>query len=84
MDWWVGDIGGPLLGAFAPGGDVSEGMPQLDVVVGVLSFVDEEAECGMDQRPGVYTRVSSFLEWANAKVCIRIEGQPHNTNRLLK
>ena len=64
-----GDIGGPLLEVFAPKGDIGKGMPRFDILVGISSFVEEGVKCGAGKKPGVYTRMSSFREWVDEKVC---------------
>lgn len=39
--------------------------PDFDVVYGFASFGD----CGKDDKPFVYTRMSLFVEWVNSAVC---------------
>ena len=57
----TGDSGGPLLFLDAPDDDIRNGIPSLDFVIGIVSFGPKE--CGQSDRPGVYTRVSSFFPW---------------------
>lgn len=59
----AGDSGGPLLHAFAPSGNTSQGIPWLDVIVGITSFGEDNVRCGTSRKPGVYTRVSAYLNW---------------------
>ena len=56
-----GDSGGPLLFLDAPLGVLANGDPNLDYVIGIVSFGPKP--CGQRGRPGVYTRVSSFSPW---------------------
>ncbi|CAD7699372.1 unnamed protein product [Ostreobium quekettii] len=58
----AGDGGGPLLVTFEPGGDIRNGIPEFDKVVGITSF-GENVACGESGIPGVYTRVTSYAEW---------------------
>lgn len=62
LDTCEGDSGGPLLMAFAPGGLIEKGAPDLDTLVGITSF-GEDSDCGASPLPSVYTRVTSFNEW---------------------
>ncbi|CAD7697865.1 unnamed protein product, partial [Ostreobium quekettii] len=61
------DSGGPLLQADAPRFDPSKGDPQLDVVVGIVSF-GEFAACGESRNPDVFTRLSSFRPWIDKHI----------------
>ncbi|GMH36939.1 hypothetical protein BSKO_04812 [Bryopsis sp. KO-2023] len=63
-----GDSGGPLLIPDSNGGfDIMTGIPELDLVVGIVSF--GPTGCGSrnstEKKPDVYTRVSSFRRWIN-------------------
>lgn len=62
LDTCEGDSGGPLLMAFAPGGLIEKGAPDLDTLVGITSF-GEDSDCGASPLPSVYTRITSFNEW---------------------
>ncbi|CAD7695786.1 unnamed protein product [Ostreobium quekettii] len=67
-----GDSGGPMVRAFAPGGDVDLGRPDLDVLFGITSF-GERGTCGATELPGVYTAVSHYIDWIDfqiAKNCV--------------
>ena len=57
----IGDSGGPLMLVTAPNGIIDNGTPELDYLVGIVSF--GPMPCGAQGIPGVYTRVSSFSEW---------------------
>lgn len=65
-----------MLYAFAPKGDTSQGIPQLDVVVGITSFGEQDVGCGNSQKPGVYTRVSEFLDWVSQETSGAIPQAP--------
>ena len=67
----LGDSGGPLLLPFAPGSDVSSGQPELDVLLGIISFGDGRSDCGMSKLPSVYTNVGSFLDWIRDTMDVR-------------
>ena len=58
-----GDSGGPILRAFAPNGDLSGGMPDLDVLIGITSFGEKGKKCGESLIPGVYTAVGQYGDW---------------------
>ena len=68
----IGDSGAPLLLLDAPGGEIVAGLPELDHVVGIVSFGPKK--CGMLGKPGVYTRLSSFLDWITDMISSK--GQP--------
>lgn len=55
-----GDSGGPLLIPDKPNGNVSAGLPQLDLIVGVASFGSEACDTAV---PGLYTKISYAWEW---------------------
>lgn len=42
---------------------IKNGKPGIDYLVGIVSF--GPMPCGEEGIPGVYTRVSSFVEWIN-------------------
>lgn len=65
-DTCPGDSGGPLLLLFDDG-NIENGSPDLDTLVGITSF-GEDMDCGTSDLPGVYTRVSSFSEWIKATI----------------
>lgn len=67
----LGDSGGPLLEPFSPGNDPSAGRPELDILVGIVSFGDELSSCGMSELPVVFTDVSSFLDWIHDVMNVR-------------
>lgn len=75
-----GDSGGPLLQPFAPGGNLSAGQPNLDVILGVTSFGDSLSKCGESQLPSVFTRVGSFLDWIRGKIDVRLCPSLENQN----
>lgn len=60
-----GDSGGPLL--------VLGRGPRLDVQVGIVSFGEG---CGLVNKPGVYTRVSTYSDWIRAQVCALSDSKP--------
>ncbi|CAD7700221.1 unnamed protein product [Ostreobium quekettii] len=68
QDTCPGDSGGPMLVADKVGNDPDNGDPKEDLLVGITSFGELGKECGESTRPGVYTRVSSFLEWITEKI----------------
>ena len=55
-----GDSGGPLLIPDRPDGNLTAGMPQADLIVGVTSFGSGSCDASV---PGVYTRISFMWEW---------------------
>lgn len=72
----VGDSGGPLIDVHAPRLEVKEGKPDLDLLLGIISFGEDSIDCGESTRPGVYTRVISYLDWIAGKlVSVKILGQ---------
>ena len=72
----VGDSGGPLIDMHAPGSNVTAGKPNLDILLGIISFGEDNVDCGKSTRPGVYTRVISYLDWIAGKmVSVKILGQ---------
>ena len=61
----VGDSGGPLLLLDAPYGNMEDGKPRLDMVVGITSFgyaKDGTDPCSGNE-PAVYMSVDYFLDW---------------------
>lgn len=68
----TGDSGGPLVLANALGGSIANGRPNLDIILGIVSFGPNP--CATEGIPGVYTRVSSFVDWVNVMI-----GQSTNT-----
>ncbi|GMH36922.1 hypothetical protein BSKO_04795 [Bryopsis sp. KO-2023] len=61
-----GDSGGPLLIGDTKGGDsIIDGNPDLDLLVGIVSFGTEFCDA---TKPDVYTRVSSFRQWIDEKM----------------
>lgn len=65
VDSCYGDSGGPLL--------VQGSAARLDVQVGIVSFGDG---CGLPNKPGVYTRVSTYANWINTQVCLLSSNKP--------
>lgn len=65
VDSCFGDSGGPLL---IPGTAA-----RLDVQVGIVSFGDG---CALPNKPGVYTRVSTYANWINNQVCLLSSNKP--------
>ena len=59
-----------MLIAYEPDGRIENGFPDLDILVGIISF-GEATDCGASELPGVYTRVSSFLEWLEGTIKVR-------------
>ena len=61
----AGDSGGPLLLMDAPYGQLEDGKPQLDMIVGITSFgyAGDDADACSGDEPAVYTRVDYFLDW---------------------
>jgi secreted trypsin-like serine protease len=57
-----GDSGGPLI---SPGKKIGPEDPTHFVQIGVVSFGFRCAEPGF---PGVYTRVSEFIDWISTKI----------------
>lgn len=55
----TGDSGGPLM---------SEGVPGADrtTLIGIVSFGPRS--CGVSSFPGVYTRVSVYIDWILDKI----------------
>ena len=76
-DVCLGDFGAPLLIADAPEGNISEGSPGRDRLVGIPSIGTDERNA--TSLPGLYTSVEFFLPWitnltdAELKVSIRPE-----------
>lgn len=62
-----GDSGGPLLELASVNGDVANGDPTNDVVVGITSF-GGKGGCGRSELPGVFTRLSSYKDWIDKKI----------------
>ena len=54
IDWLQGDSGGPLIVQNGPGAQW--------VQAGIVSW---GIGCGLAPYPGVYTRVTSFMQWIN-------------------
>jgi len=59
-DTCKGDSGGPLLIPDGPDGNITAGIPQTDLIVGVTSFGPEACDASV---PGVYIRTSYMWEW---------------------
>jgi trypsin len=57
-DSCFGDSGGPIV--------ISGGNPAEDVVVGITSW---GYGCALSNFPGVYTRVSSYADWIQTRLC---------------
>lgn len=53
--WFQGDSGGPLTCK----------VNDASVVYGLVSWGDQ---CGRKNKPGVYTRVTEFVDWINSKM----------------
>lgn len=62
-----GDSGGPIV--------VAGSGPDEDVLVGLSSF---GVGCGEPNFPGVYARVSSYVEWIQASLCELSDRPPPN------
>lgn len=62
-----GDSGGPLLQYSLSQGDIAQGEPAEDVVVGITSF-GGQGGCGRSELPSVYTRLSSYRDWIDDKI----------------
>jgi trypsin len=60
-----GDSGGPLV---ILGTNSSE-----DIQVGIVSF---GRQCGLTNFPGIYTRVSNYLEWIQTTICETSNDKP--------
>ncbi|GMH36861.1 hypothetical protein BSKO_04734 [Bryopsis sp. KO-2023] len=61
-----GDSGGPLLICDSKGGgSITEGNPDFDLLVGIVSFGPTACD---STTPDVYTRVSSFRQWIDEKM----------------
>ena len=56
---------------FSPGSDPSAGQPNLDILVGIISFGDVLSECGISKLPNVCTSVGSFLDWIRDIIDVR-------------
>mgnify|MGYP000415192955 CR=1 FL=1 len=56
----VGDSGGPLLIPDGPQGNITAGLPENDLIVGITSFGVGSCD---DSAPGVYTGVSYMSDW---------------------
>ena len=54
----LGDSGGPLIIAHAPGGSLAAGNPAYDKVVGLDSYGSKACD---SSRPQVFTKVSPFV-----------------------
>jgi secreted trypsin-like serine protease len=59
-DTCKGDSGGPLMKEYY------DGVKQFWFVVGVVSYGPRE--CGSEGVPGVYTKVSSYMDWIREKI----------------
>ena len=57
----LGHFGAPLLIADAPDGNISEGSPRRDRLVGIPSINTDESNA--TTLPGLYTSVEFFLSW---------------------
>lgn len=53
--WFQGDSGGPLTCK----------VNDASTVYGLVSWGDQ---CGRKNKPGVYTRVTEFVDWINSKI----------------
>mmetsp|Transcript_18840 Transcript_18840/g.34140 ORF Transcript_18840/g.34140 Transcript_18840/m.34140 type:complete len:598 (-) Transcript_18840:267-2060(-) len=67
-DTCQGDSGGPLI--FPNDKDD----PSKDLLIGVTSF---GINCGVQGRPGIYARVSSFIPWIEEFICEHSDYLPH-------
>ena len=56
----VGDSGGPVLVPDVRDGEVEDGDPRNDLILGVISFGDP---CEKQDGAAVYTRINDFLPW---------------------
>uniref|UniRef100_A0A915JE94 Peptidase S1 domain-containing protein n=1 Tax=Romanomermis culicivorax TaxID=13658 RepID=A0A915JE94_ROMCU len=62
-----GDSGGPLIMPMRDSNNLSK---IYFVLVGAVSFGDG---CAEPNRPGIYTRISTYLDWLNTKFPVLIE-----------
>ena len=58
----IGDSGGPLIIPSMPDGNVSEGTPKLDLVVGIDLFGNGEGRCD-GSSPDAFTSIGYFWGW---------------------
>jgi len=85
-DTCKGDSGGPLLISDKPDGNITAGIPQTDLIVGVTSFGSGTCDASV---PGVYIRVGHMWQWivnildeqitARGEMAIPEERSPENS-----
>lgn len=56
----IGESGAPLLIPDAPLSDITKGMPLLDLVVGITSYLPTRCK---ESTPAVFTDVAHFTDW---------------------
>ncbi|CAD7702332.1 unnamed protein product [Ostreobium quekettii] len=71
QDVCTGDGGGPLVSAFAPEGVIEDGVPVVDIVLGVVSFAEADKACGEQKLPTVFARLSGVREWIVSTMATR-------------
>ncbi|GMH34708.1 hypothetical protein BSKO_02569 [Bryopsis sp. KO-2023] len=75
-----GDSGGPLILAHAPAGKEENGNPDLDLLVGLVSFGElpgcDSGEPFDFRKPIVYTRISEFRDWIDETIGVQIPDEP--------
>eukprot|EP00803_Ostreobium_quekettii_P009462 evm.model.scf_5.20 EVM.evm.TU.scf_5.20 scf_5:251734-258569(-) len=85
QDTCKGDDGSPLMHPFAPGGNLTTGQPDIDVVVGIKSFGEADKKCSRTTLPSVFISAVSFRDWiiANMEGSVDQEQQQEELDEIL-
>eukprot|EP01025_Chloroclados_australasicus_P006274 TRINITY_DN12033_c0_g1_i11.p1 TRINITY_DN12033_c0_g1~~TRINITY_DN12033_c0_g1_i11.p1 ORF type:complete len:306 (+),score=29.41 TRINITY_DN12033_c0_g1_i11:35-919(+) len=69
VDACFGDSGGPLIFVDGAGQlDISQGRPENDVFVGLVSWGPDWACTSITGFPGIYTKISSYVRWIDSVI----------------
>lgn len=76
---FAGDSGGPLILANHRMGDINEGSPALDLLVGITSF--GPAPCTQTDLPSISTDAAFFRDWIMKTIVRRHLAHKLTSNR---